>query len=167
MLRTTDNLYISQDIEISSAGQRVSRVPSLTSGATDSSSMVAFSMEFVAKPQETHRLQTVIPSSLRAVLKGVSGFAGGLVMVSDQEARLVTVVTLWAGDDARERCAENARWVQTLLVPYIDRQVRVQFLIVFTSAPTANHAKTYSAEECFILQALPLQREEVCRVGDS
>jgi hypothetical protein len=124
--------------------------------------MVALSLEFVAKPQEAPRLQTLIPSSLRTVLREVTGFAGCLVMVADQEARLVTVVTLWAGEDARERCAENARWVQTLLTPFIDRQLRMQYLVALMPTLPGNQAETYAAEEVFIPQAVPLERGEVC-----
>jgi hypothetical protein len=83
-------------------------------------------------------------------------------MVSDQEARLVTVVTLWADEDARERCAENARRVQTFLTPYIDRQLRMQYLIAWMPTLPTNRAEAYSAEAGFILRALPLQREELC-----
>jgi len=43
---------------------------------------------------------SAIPAAIADALRDVTGFAGCLVMISDQEARLVTVVTLWAGDDA-------------------------------------------------------------------
>lgn len=162
MPRISDNHCISKDIEDSLGGQRNSDFSSRTSRAADCSETIALSTEFVAKPQEAHRLQSVIPSSLTEVLTGVSGFAGCLVMVSDQEARLVTVVTLWAGEDARQRSAKNARWVRALLAPFVDRQLRVQSLIAFLPAQPANRAETYSDGECSILQPLPLQREEVC-----
>lgn len=80
------------------------------------------SMEFVAKPEASKRLQYQIPSSLAKVLGGVKGFGGCLVMVSDREARLVTVVTLWTGEGARERCAKNAHRVASILEPFLDRQ---------------------------------------------
>jgi hypothetical protein len=161
VLRTTDNPCVSRDIDIPSSGQWNSRTSFLRGGVTDSSTMVALSMEFVAKPREAHRFQSLIPWSLSTALKRVRGFAGCLVMVSDQEARLVTVVTLWAGEDARKRCAENARWVQTLLTPLIDRQLRIQYLTALMPALPANRAETCSAEEGSIPQALPLQKEEV------
>ncbi len=40
-------------------------------------------------------------------------------MISDQESRLVTVVTLWNGEGRLKRCDENARWVRPLLAPYV------------------------------------------------
>jgi hypothetical protein len=97
--------------------------------APSNSLVTAMSVEFVAKPQEAHRAQSAIPSALAGALKEVTGFAGCLVMVSDQEARLLTVVTLWSGNDRHKRCAENARWVHALLAPYVDRRLRVQTLV--------------------------------------
>jgi hypothetical protein len=96
---------------------------------TGTSPVTALSVEFVAKPQEARRAQTAIPSALIGALQEVTGFAGCLVLVSDQEARLLTVVTLWSGDDRHKRCAENARWVHALLAPYMDRRLRVQTLV--------------------------------------
>jgi hypothetical protein len=90
--------------------------------------VTALSVEFVAKPQEAHRVQSAIPTAVAGALEGVAGFAGCLVMISEQEARLVTVITLWVGSDRRKRCCENARWVQKLLTPYVDRYLRVQTL---------------------------------------
>ena len=86
------------------------------------------SVEFVAKPQEAHRVQTAIPAALAGALQNVSGFAGCLVMVSEQEARLVTVITMWVGNDRLKQSRENVRWVQKLLAPYVDRCLRVQTL---------------------------------------
>lgn len=102
---------------------------STASVATGNSPVTALSVEFVAKPHEARRAQTAIPSALIGALQEVTGFAGCLVLVSDQEARLLTVVTLWSGNDRHKRCAENARWVHALLAPYLDRRLRVQTLV--------------------------------------
>lgn len=90
--------------------------------------VAALSIEFVAKPHEAHRAQSVIPPALAAAFKEVTGFAGCLVMASDQEARLLTVVTLWSGKERQKLCNENLRWVRALLAPYLDRCLRVQTL---------------------------------------
>jgi hypothetical protein len=97
--------------------------------ATGNSPVTALSVEFVAKPQEARRAQSAIPSALIGALQEVTGFAGCLVLVSDQEARLLTVVTLWSGNNRHKLCAENARWVHALLAPYMDRRLRVQTLV--------------------------------------
>lgn len=96
--------------------------------ATSNSQVAALSIEFVAKPHEAHRAQLAIPSALAAAFKGVSGFAGSLMMVSHQEARLLTVVTLWSGDERQKLCNENLRWVRAVLATYLDRCLRVQIL---------------------------------------
>ena len=92
------------------------------------------SMEFAAKPQEAHRVQIAIPAALAGAFQNVLGFAGCLVMVSEQEARLVTVITLWVGNDRVKQCRENVRWVQKLLAPYVDRCLRVQTLAAHSPA---------------------------------
>jgi hypothetical protein len=43
--------------------------------------MTALSVEFVAKPQEAHRVEAAIPAAIAGALKEVDGFAGCLVMI--------------------------------------------------------------------------------------
>jgi hypothetical protein len=95
-------------------------------GDPASSGVIALTVEFVAKPQVAQRVKTAIPATIAGAFDGVAGFAGYLVMVSDQEPRLVTVVTLWTGDNRSTSGRENARWVRKLLAPYLDRCLRVQ-----------------------------------------
>jgi hypothetical protein len=121
--------------------------------ATNNSQVTALSIEFVAKPHEAHRAQLAIPSALAAAFKEVSGFAGCLVMVSDQEARLLTVVTLWSGDERQKLCNENLRWVRALLATYLDRCLRVQILnaylpLLAASLPAPKVAADSSVEDC-------------------
>jgi hypothetical protein len=98
-------------------------------------SMTALRIEFVAKPQEAHRVGAAIPAAISSALNDVDGFAGYLVMISDQEVRLVTVVTLWAGDGRAKRCRQNVRGLQALLAPYVDRCLRVQTMLARLPAP--------------------------------
>jgi hypothetical protein len=49
-----------------------------------------------------------------------------MVMVSDQEARLVTVVTLWSGQQRIRYCNENADQVKKLVSPYVDHWLRTE-----------------------------------------
>jgi hypothetical protein len=81
-------------------------------------------------------VEGTIPAAIAAALKDVAGFAGCLVMISDQEARLVTVVTLWAGEERVKRCGQNVRWVRALLKPYIDRCLRVQTMVAHVPLST-------------------------------
>ena len=83
-------------------------------------SLTALSIDFVAKPAEAPRAQLAIPEAVNNTLKGVCGYAGCLVMVADQEARLITVITFWVGEDRSKRCNENQRWLCKLLAPYVE-----------------------------------------------
>jgi hypothetical protein len=97
------------------------------------SSLTALSVEFVAKPEEAREAEHAIPTAIDGSLREVGGYAGCLVMVSNQEARLITVVTFWTGANRAQRCNENARWVFALLKPYMDRCLRSQ--TVFARVP--------------------------------
>jgi hypothetical protein len=138
-------------------GLRFLRASARKTGAAVSTAgfpeVTALSVEFVAKPQETHRVQSAIPAALAGALKDVSGFAGCLVMISDQEARLVTVITLWVGEDRLKQCRENTRWVHKLLAPYLDRCLRVQTLVAHLPALPMIQAETNAAGKCFITRS--------------
>jgi hypothetical protein len=91
--------------------------------------VTALSMEFVAKPEEAQRLRSTIPAAVSGALRGVTGFAGCMVMASDHEARLVTVMTLWRGTESARHCGNNVKWVNALLKPYVDHWLRTQTLV--------------------------------------
>lgn len=136
-----------------------------TSGAPP---VTALSVEFVAKPQEAHRVEAAIPAAIAGALKDVTGFAGCLVMISDQEARLVTVVTLWAGNDRAKCCSQNVRWVHALLKPYLDRCLRVQTMVAhlpvlpLSQLSPMIRPETNDASECSMMQDLLPEDETVC-----
>ena len=107
--------------------ENLSRANHRTSdAATATSSLTALSVEFVAVPSEAKHVRDVIPADLEAALQVLDGYKGCMVLVSDQEARLVTVITLWSGSDGLKQCRENAKWVKRLLTPYVDRWLRTQ-----------------------------------------
>jgi hypothetical protein len=95
------------------------------------SRITALSVEFVAKPNEAHKIHTALPAAIDGALGEVAAFAGSFVMIANYEARLVTVVTLWSGEDRVQSCNENLRWVRALLAPYLDRCLRVQTLAAY------------------------------------
>jgi hypothetical protein len=130
--------------------------PASVSGAPP---IAALSIEFVAKPQIAHRVQAAVPAAIAGALKDVNGFAGCLVMISDQEARLVTVVTLWTGNERVKCCRENVRWVNALLAPYLDRRVRVQTVVAHLQGI---HPQMNAGSECFAMENLPLEGETAC-----
>jgi hypothetical protein len=127
-----------------------------------SSPVTALSVEFVAKPLEARRAQSAIPAALTGALQGVSGFAGCLVMVSEQEARLVTVITLWIGEDRLRQSRDNARWVHKLLAPYVDRCLRVQTLAAHSPALPGNGLEMNDEDEPAAVQCLSTEDETAC-----
>jgi len=128
------------------------------------SSLTALSIEFVAKPQEAHRVEAAIPAAVAGALKDVTGFAGCLVMISDQEVRLVTVVTLWSGHDRTKRCNQNVRWVNALLAPYLDRRLRTQTMVAHLPLLSMGQPETVAAAESIAMQDLESADETVCVV---
>jgi hypothetical protein len=102
-----------------------------------SSRITALSIEFVAKPNEAHKVHAALPAAINAALGEVAEFAGCFVMIANHEARLVTVVTLWSGEDRMQRCSEILRWIRALLAPYLDHCLRVQTLAAYV--PAAPH----------------------------
>ena len=52
----------------------------------------ASSFEFVAKPEEAASAVLDLPAAIQSPLEGFAGFTGSLVMVSDLETRLITVI---------------------------------------------------------------------------
>ncbi|MGB8474062.1 MAG: hypothetical protein WCE61_08270 [Candidatus Acidiferrum sp.] len=109
------------------------------------SSVTALNIEFVAKPNEAHKVSAALPAAINGTLGGVAGFAGSFVMIANHEARLITVITLWSGEDGVQRCTENVRWVRALLAPYLDRCLRVQTLA--THVHMAPHAASQQFEQ--------------------
>lgn len=93
--------------------------------------LTALSIEFVAKPEEARKAHSTVPPAIVGALGEVTGFGGCYVLVSSYEPRLITVVTLWRGEDRMRRCAENVRWVQALLAPSVDRYLRVQTMAAY------------------------------------
>lgn len=97
-------------------------------------SLAALCIEFVAKPKEGNRLPSAIPTAVRDGLAQFPGFVGCLVMISDREPRLVSVITFWTGADRATCCGKRAGWVQGLLMPYVDHCLRVQTADAYLSA---------------------------------
>lgn len=131
-------------------------------GTSTAPSVTALSVEFVAKPQEAHRVEAAIPAAIAGALKDVAGFAGCLVMISDQEARLVTVVTLWAGDERVKRCGQSVRWVHALLKPYLDHCLRVQTMVAHVPVLPAIRPETIAAGESSMMRDRLSETENTC-----
>ena len=100
---------------------------------TSAPRLFAYMVEFVALPGEAERLQTEIPLALRRANGRSEGFAGCVVMFSEQEARLVTLITLWRDGNHATECNGNSTRLKTLLAPYVDRWLRTRSFHTFVS----------------------------------
>jgi hypothetical protein len=97
--------------------------------------VLAQGVEFVALPGKPEELQKRIPEALRLTLGSSNGFSGCMILVSEQEARLMTVITLWTGRDRAEECDKNSGRVDQLLLPYVDTWLRTQRMTAFLCWP--------------------------------
>jgi hypothetical protein len=85
----------------------------------------ALSMEFVSKPQETYRLPAAVPAAIDGALGHLPGFAGCLLLISDKESRLVTVITFWQGENRAALCSKAAAWIDKVVTPFLDQCLQV------------------------------------------
>jgi hypothetical protein len=102
---------------------------------TASTRVFARGLEFVALPGTSEELQTAIPLALREAGEKLEGFCGCMVLFSEQEARLVTVITLWTGENASTRCNEDSNRLAKRIEPYVDRWLRTRSFHTFLSTP--------------------------------
>ena len=92
-------------------------------------------VEFVALPGQTENLQTKIPLAIRHANGESDGFSGCIVLFSEYEARLVTVITLWAEESRGSQSNGNVNRLKRLLEPYVDRWMRARSFVTLVSAP--------------------------------
>jgi len=91
-----------------------------------SSGVAALQLDFVAKPEGTQELNRLLGTVLKDAGLLKEGLETALLLVSDREARLATLLTFWDADrfaTARER---RIAWMQKLLAPFADGPVRAQ-----------------------------------------
>jgi hypothetical protein len=99
------------------------------------SPVIAHSFEFVALPGRAEGVQAEIPTAMRHAFRDIDGFVGSMVLVSEQESRLVTVITLWTGSNRLELCGESEKRLKRWLLPYVDRWLRTRRFASFVAAP--------------------------------
>lgn len=122
----------------------------------------AFSFEFVAKPEKAANAARDLPEAIPSALEDIAGFGGSLVMVSDLEARLITVITFWQGSEARRSCAQSVRRVSALLAPYLDRCLRAQNLLAHLPTPQALSNGFSSIDTSFITSDSMANEADAC-----
>ena len=92
-------------------------------------------VEFVARPGQAEKLQKAIGQARRNAQNTYDGFVGCLVFVSEQEERLVTLVTLWDGTEQAKQRDENSEQVRKSLEPYVDSWLRAGKFVTSVSMP--------------------------------
>ena len=92
-------------------------------------------VEFVARPGQAEKLQKAIGQVRRNAQNTYDGFVGCLVFVSEQEERLVTLVTLWDGTEQAKQRDENSEQVRKSLEPYVDSWLRAGKFVTSVSMP--------------------------------
>ena len=134
---------ISADASAEVLAREHSCVPQTTEApvAAHGSPVIAHSFEFVALPGRAEGVQAEIPTAMRHAFRDIDGFVGSMVLVSEQEARLVTVITLWTGSNRLELCGESEKRLKRWLVPYVDRWLRTRRFASFVAAPDRFPAK--------------------------
>lgn len=149
--------FVTSFPSISNAGCKVEAPITLAANE-----VTAFSFEFVAKPEQAADATMFLPAAIQSGLEDIAGFAGSLVMVSDLEARLITVIIFWSGTDARRSCERSVRRVRALLAPYIDRCLRVQNLFAHLPKPQELQPEPGSIDNCLIGEESVAQEANVC-----
>ena len=162
MLRSVQNPNVANALPRSFNSNVLSASPQPPAVRQEASSITALSIEFVANPHEAHKVHATLPTAINGALGEVAGFAGSFVMIANHETRLVTVVTLWRGEDRLQRCSENLRWVRALVAPYLDHCLRVQTLSAYVpGAPQVSQEFNRSCSETELEVGLN-ERESMC-----
>lgn len=108
----------------------------------------ALSIEFVSKPQEAYRLRAAVPAAIDGALGHRAGFAGCMLLISDKESRLVTVVIFWEGENRAALCSEAAAWVHEVLTPFIDHCLQMLSYDAYLPDESAGFAKKHLWRWC-------------------
>jgi hypothetical protein len=87
---------------------------------------IALRAEFVLKPGKENKVHQTIDEIVSNSFAYDKEFLQGLVMVSEMETRLVTVITFWRPNGFAELRERRARWLSERLAPYLDKSLRVQ-----------------------------------------
>lgn len=128
-------LFSTEKLEL---GPKVGRVPTAAKRNRNSertAGTTVLRVEFVARPGAMNEAIALLEQQFCELQDSEDGFVSGLLLVSDQEARLVTLLTFWRVgwlERDRERCI---RWLQRILEPFMDRWLRVQTDAAYSLVP--------------------------------
>ena len=88
--------------------------------------VVALRAEFVVKPGHEEEVRETLDAILENSFGSDREFLQALVLVSELESRLVTVLTFWQSGSFAEARERRIGWLRQRLAPYLDQTLRVQ-----------------------------------------
>lgn len=88
--------------------------------------VIALRADFVVKPGKEEIVRETIDSILEDSFGRDQEFLQALVMVSEMETRLVTVITFWNSSGFAEARERRVDWLRQKLAQNLDHSVRVQ-----------------------------------------
>lgn len=88
-------------------------------------------LEFVGLPGNAAKLQREIPSVVQKAITESDGLVGCLALFSEEEGRLVTVITLWKDAVRLTQDSEVMNRLKRLLEPYVDQWLRSRNFVTF------------------------------------
>lgn len=88
--------------------------------------VIALRAEFVVKPGKEENVREMIDTILEDSFRREREFLQALVMVSELESRLVTVITFWHSNGFAEARERRVNWLRQKLSQYVDQSLRVQ-----------------------------------------
>jgi hypothetical protein len=88
--------------------------------------VVALRAEFVVKPGHEEEVRETLDAILENSFGSDREFLQALVLVSELESRLVTVLTFWQSGSFAEARERRISWLRQKLAPYLDQTLRVQ-----------------------------------------
>ena len=154
---------------VSSANPAVlfSKAPVLD-GSSDFSGLLAaaprcaiLSLEFVAKPENARSAPLSLPEEIQAAFAKLTGFRGSMIMVSEQEPRLITAVIFWSEGNWKQRSSQCVRRARAVLAPYLDRSLRVQTMVAHLPEARCEEAEQTRADSGYIDESV-IQEENSC-----
>ena len=88
--------------------------------------VIAMRVDFVVKPGKEESVSETIDTILENSFGRERDFLHALVMVSEMESRLVTVITFWNSNGFAEARERRVNWLRQKLAQYLDQSLRVQ-----------------------------------------
>jgi len=107
--------------------------------------VIAVRTDFVLKPGTEEDARETIEVIVENSFGRERDFLQALVMVSEVESRLVTVITFWNSNGFAESRERRANWLRQRLAQYLDQSLRIQ---TFCARVLGTKESTESADPC-------------------